>query len=99
MFRKSLFLIFCPFIFKAQLNTVVENWKTDKDLKSAAIGYCVMDAKTSEVLSEYNSHQYLIPASTLKVVTTAAALGILGANYRFETRLCYTGSFDKATGV
>lgn len=92
-------LVLCPPLIRAQLNLVTESWKTDKDLKSAAIGYCVLDAKTSEIISEYNSHQYLIPASTLKVVTTAAALGILGPGYRFETRLCHTGTFDKATGI
>ncbi|MGZ3901389.1 MAG: D-alanyl-D-alanine carboxypeptidase/D-alanyl-D-alanine endopeptidase [Bacteroidia bacterium] len=99
MFKKILFLFFSPLIFKAQLNTVLEDWKADKDLKNSSIGYCVMDAKTSEVISEYNSHQYLIPASTLKVVTTAAGLGILGPGYRFETTLCYTGTFDKSTGI
>ncbi len=94
-----LVFIFLTTFLSAQLSTVVENWKADKDLKSASIGYCVLDAKTSSVVAEYNSHQYLIPASTLKVVTTAAALGILGVSYRFETRLCYTGTFDKINGV
>ena len=36
-----------------------QNWKADKDLKSATLGYCVLDAKTSTVVAEYNSHQYL----------------------------------------
>lgn len=98
-FIHLLFILFLPVIYAAQLNSVVEAWKADKDLKSATIGYCVLDAKTSEVVSEYNAHQYLIPASTLKVVTTAAALGILGPGYRFETRLCHTGTFDKTTGI
>ncbi|MBA3663887.1 MAG: D-alanyl-D-alanine carboxypeptidase/D-alanyl-D-alanine-endopeptidase, partial [Bacteroidetes bacterium] len=99
MLKKIFFLVAFPLVFTAQLSTVVENWKADKDLKNAAIGYCVLDAKSSEVISEYNSHQFLIPASTLKVITTAAALGILGSSYRFETALCYTGTFDKATGI
>lgn len=99
MFKKFLFVFLYPFTFYAQLNTVVSEWNSDKDLKSASIGYCVLDAKTSEVIAEYNSHQFLIPASTLKVVTTGAALGILGGNYRFETRILYTGTFDKISGI
>lgn len=91
--------IFFSANLKAQLNTVIENWKTHKDLKSASIGFCVLDAKTSEIISEYNAHQFLIPASTLKVVTTGAALGILGKDYRFETKLFHTGIFDKKTGI
>ncbi|MDX2172158.1 MAG: D-alanyl-D-alanine carboxypeptidase/D-alanyl-D-alanine-endopeptidase [Bacteroidota bacterium] len=83
----------------AQLTKIVDNWKTDKDLKSAAIGYCVIDVKTNSVIAEYNSHQYLIPASTLKTITTGAALGVLGGGYRFETKLCYSGTFDKNTGI
>lgn len=83
----------------AQVSSLSENWKTDKDLKSATIGFCILNAKTGESVAEYNSHQYLIPASTLKIVTTAAGLGILGSNYRFETRICYTGTFDKTTGI
>jgi serine-type D-Ala-D-Ala carboxypeptidase/endopeptidase (penicillin-binding protein 4) len=86
-------------VCEAQLSKVVEEWKADKDLKSATIGYCVLDAATSSLVAEYNSHQYLIPASTLKIVTTAAGLGILGSNYRFETRISHTGTFDKNSGV
>ncbi len=58
-----------------------------------------MNAKNSEIISEYNSHQLYIPASTLKIVTTSAAINLLGPNYRYETKLCYTGEFNKATGV
>jgi serine-type D-Ala-D-Ala carboxypeptidase/endopeptidase (penicillin-binding protein 4) len=83
----------------AQISTVLEGWKNDKDLKSATLAFCVLDAKTSEVLAEHNSHTFMIPASTLKVVTTAAGLGILGGGYRFETRICHTGTFDKTTGI
>ena len=92
-------LLLFPFFLSAQLNSVVKNWEADKDLKSATIGYCVMDVKTTSVIAEYNSHTYLIPASTQKVITTGAALGVLGGGYRFETRLCYTGVFDKNTGI
>lgn len=99
MIKSFLSLFLLPFILNSQLSVVVENWKADKDLKSSSIGYCVIDLKTNSVIAEYNSHQYLIPASTLKTVTTGAALGILGAGYRFETKLCHTGTFDKSSGV
>jgi D-alanyl-D-alanine carboxypeptidase/D-alanyl-D-alanine-endopeptidase (penicillin-binding protein 4) len=99
MLRTLLFLFFLSFAAKAQLSTVIENWKKDKDLKSATIGFCVLDAKTSSVVAEYNSHQFLVPASTLKVVTTGAGLGVLGNSYRYETRICHTGTFDKTTGI
>lgn len=99
MLKKSLLLFLLPAVLHGQINRLVENWKTNKDLKSASIGYCVMDASNSSILSEYNSHEFLIPASTLKVVTTSAALGILGNNFRYETKLVHNGTFDKTTGV
>ncbi|HRD38508.1 MAG TPA: D-alanyl-D-alanine carboxypeptidase, partial [Bacteroidia bacterium] len=34
-----------------------------------------------------------------KVITTSAALGILGKYYRYETKIYFTGSFDKNTGI
>lgn len=99
MLRIFLCFFFLPWVLNAQLSTIIESWKNDKDLKGASVGFCVLDAKTSTVIAEYNSHQFLIPASTLKVVTTGAGLGVLGNGYRYETRLCYTGTFDKASGV
>lgn len=37
------------------------------------------------------------PASTMKLVTTRAALGILGPNYRHQTRIATTGSLSGGT--
>lgn len=94
-----LLLVICPAYFFAQLSTVIKSWESDKDLKSAAIGFCVVDVKNASVIAEHNSHQFLIPASTLKTITTGAALAILGIDYRFETKLYYTGTFDKNSGI
>lgn len=103
---KSTLLHICTFCFLvlyssavAQLNAVNEEWKKDPGLKGASIGFCVMNAATSEVVGELNSTQLLTPASTLKIVTTAAALDLLGPNYHYDTQLYYTGDFDKITGV
>lgn len=97
--RSLLFLFLLPLLCQAQLSSVLEEWKNDKDLKHASIGYCVMNAASSEIISEYNSHQLLVPASTLKIVSTSAALNLLGANYRYETRIYFTGDYNKSTGV
>ncbi|PBQ31163.1 D-alanyl-D-alanine carboxypeptidase/D-alanyl-D-alanine-endopeptidase [Sphingobacteriaceae bacterium] len=94
-----LFLLVCTSAGLAQLNLISEEWKKDPDLKGASIGFCVMNAATSEILAEFNSTQLLTPASTLKIVTTAAALDLLGSSYHYDTQLYYTGDFDKTTGV
>ena len=93
------YLFLFPFLINGQLNKVVEDWKNDKELKNASISFCVVDINTSNIILEQNSHQSLIPASTLKVVTTSAALGILGENFRYETKIYYTGNLDKKSGI
>ena len=98
-FRVFLFLIFLSSSVCGQLNSVLEEWKNDKDLKNASIGFCVINAGTSEQVAEYNSRQLLVPASTLKIVTTSAALNLLGPNYRYETRIYYSGDYNKTSGV
>jgi D-alanyl-D-alanine carboxypeptidase/D-alanyl-D-alanine-endopeptidase (penicillin-binding protein 4) len=96
----KLFLIFfLPIAVHAQLDTFSRAWRNDKALKSAAIGFCVMEAGSEKLISQYNSQQFLIPASTLKIITTYAALNLLGVDYRYETKLSYTGTFDKQTGI
>ena len=100
LIHRIIFLIFfIPSFLQAQLSMIIEEWNKDKDLKNASIGFSVMDAKTSEPISEYNSHLALIPASTQKIITTSAALHLLGANYRYETKIYYTGTFIKETGI
>lgn len=99
MRRQTLTVMLLPLFASAQLANFAERWKQNKDLKSASIGYCVMEAGTSSVIGEYNAHQMLIPASTLKVVTTSAALGLLGNTFRYETRLMYSGTLDQQTGL
>lgn len=97
-----LFFLLTPFILCSQTVTieqVVETWKADKDLANSTFAFCVLDAETGATLKEYNAHVSVIPASTLKVVTTGAALGTLGKFYRYDTRIYFTGNFDKTTGV
>lgn len=99
MLRRSLILILFPFFCNGQTSRFADEWKNDKDLKIASFGFCVLDAKTSSLVAACNPQLGLVPASTLKVVTTSAALGLLGAGYRYETRLAYTGTFNKESGV
>lgn len=99
MIKRLVLSLSLPFFAGAQLNSFVEEWKKDKDLKSASISFCVLNAKNSELVAEHNSHQFMTPASTLKIVSTSAALNLLGNNYRYETKLCYRGDWNKETGV
>lgn len=88
-----------PALAQPALDKVLETWKADKSLSGAITSYCILDAESGKVIGEHDSHLFVIPASTLKVVTTSAALGTLGRGFRYETKIYFTGNFDKASGV
>lgn len=76
------------------LKTAIASFKNDKALKHASWSLCVMNTKTGAIIAKHNEEAALTPASVTKIVTTGAALGILGANFRFETLLQYNGTID-----
>ncbi len=51
------------------------------------IGIHVIDARTGKQLYAHNESRFFLPASNMKLFTTALALTKLGPDYRFETRL------------
>ena len=63
----------------------------DKALIGASNGVMVRDAESGTVLYQAHAQQRLAPASNMKMFTSLAAFGVLGADYRFETRLLTTG--------
>jgi D-alanyl-D-alanine carboxypeptidase/D-alanyl-D-alanine-endopeptidase (penicillin-binding protein 4) len=68
------------------------------ELQTAGISYLVMDAETGKILDSKNEHTSMTPASTLKILPTAAALEKFGPDYRFETQLAIKGNIT-ADGV
>lgn len=79
-------------VFQAEINKILK----EPALKHATVGIVVADAKTGVPVFELNPHQLVIPASTMKLVTTATALELLGAGYRFDTKIGYTGTIDES---
>jgi D-alanyl-D-alanine carboxypeptidase/D-alanyl-D-alanine-endopeptidase (penicillin-binding protein 4) len=71
----------------------------DPDLAHGIWGLCVLDLKKDSMLADYNSNTGFVPASSLKVITTGAALSTLGENFRYETKIQYDGTLDSLNGV
>lgn len=64
-------------------------------LDHALVGIFVVECTTGKEVLSKNAQLSLTPASCMKLVTTAAALHILGPETRFETVLEYDGKIDK----
>ncbi len=62
-----------------------------RSLSSVTIGVHVRDAGTGDTLYSRNGETPLIPASNMKLLTTGAALRVLGPDHHFETRLGWDG--------
>lgn len=65
-------------------------------LDHAIVSIYAVDTDTGHVLVEKNRDLSLMPASCMKIITTAAALHVLGGDYRFETHLEYDGVIDNS---
>ena len=54
----------------------------------------VQNMQTGEVIDSYRADKVVPPASVMKLLTTGAALEILGPGYKFPTILEYTGTIE-----
>ncbi len=59
-------------------------------------GVLVTDADTGQVLYERNADHYFLPASDVKLFTTALALATLGPEYRIRTTIETHGTIDSS---
>lgn len=76
---------------KKKLAQSVQAAMKAKAVRQTTIGMQVVDLDTGEVVYAKQAEKYLKPASNTKLVTTAAALGILGPDHQFESALLARG--------
>lgn len=78
-----------------RLNGGLKALSLDDDLIHSSWGFCLLDPKSGKVISEYGSEKSLVPASSMKVITTISALNLIGENYRYTTAIEYDGVISK----
>lgn len=64
------------------------------NLGTKNISVSLRSLQTGNVLYEYNGDFGVKPASTLKLLTAATALDVLGPNYRFKTEVYVDGNIE-----
>ncbi|HVN58706.1 MAG TPA: D-alanyl-D-alanine carboxypeptidase/D-alanyl-D-alanine-endopeptidase [Bacteroidales bacterium] len=72
---------------KAALDSLLR----DSIMINGAVSFTVRDADKGVILFDYNGEKSLSQASVMKLVTTAAAIEILGPGHRFTTTVGYSG--------
>lgn len=77
-------------------DTAITNFSSLATLKHASWGFCVFDIAGDSVYRSVNEHLSLIPASTLKPLTSGAVLRILGNDFRFSTPFSTDGMVDSS---
>lgn len=75
---------------KEKLDNCLNDICSDNCFKGAGIGILAVTPE-GDTLVCHNSGKLLVPASNLKMVTTALALHSLGGEFRYETKIGYCG--------
>ena len=88
------------FLLFALLPAVVAQIQPMKGVALQNAGYSVyvIDAENGNVICE-TPQVSLVPASVMKLMTTAAALEILGPDFYFHTQIGFAGKIDSVTSV
>lgn len=68
----------------SQSNKAIQTFLATPGFENATIGVCIKKISGEELVS-HNKKELITPASTMKIITTATALELLGDDYRFKT--------------
>jgi D-alanyl-D-alanine carboxypeptidase/D-alanyl-D-alanine-endopeptidase (penicillin-binding protein 4) len=79
------------------LQSSIDKVLLDSRMKGVASSVAVRKASTGEIIYQSNGDKAITPASTLKMLTAAAALETLGENFRFTTEVLTDGKVEKGT--
>ena len=75
-----------------RIDTLLQRWQAN----DAFWGVSVYDIDAGEMLYSRNASRGFLPASNQKLLTTAAALDLLGGTHRYETTLHFDGTTEGA---
>lgn len=83
-----------PLLFvSAFLSAQVRLPQLNEAMKGTSVAILAVDTD-GNVIAEMNSDRLMTPASNMKLITTGAALHKLGGDFRFKTKIAYSGKME-----
>lgn len=79
---------------KSKAQRYVESVSRSEALKSSVFGVLAI-TEGGDTLAIWNSDQRMVPASTMKLITTGMAIHRLGPDFKYVTSLGYSGSIKE----
>src|SRR5437870_216341 len=79
----------------AQLAASIENALDKPELRVGFQGVLIQSLKDGTTLYEQNADRAFLPASNEKLLTSGAALALLGSHFAYHTRLHRMGNVDR----
>ncbi len=75
-----------------RLQKLIDSVQNEPEIRNGVVAASIRSTQTGEYKLQFNAQKSVNSASTLKLVSTASALSVLGSSYRFQTYLEYDGS-------
>ena len=89
-------MLLCVLFFALPLQSLATiNGAVISNLGTGNVALTIRDAETGKTVYSHNGDKLMRPASNMKLISGAAALGILGEDYRFTTDLYIDGTVNK----
>lgn len=79
--------LFCANVFASNFSSKLNKIISSRKVSKVRFGVIVVDADTKKILYSHNSKLGLVPASNMKLLTTASAIKYLGSDYEFQTKV------------
>ena len=79
----------------SQIQDLANKISQQSELRNATWSFYAVNCTDGSVIADIQAEKSVIPASNMKLVSSAAALAILGPGLRLNTYLEYDGTIDK----
>lgn len=80
---------------KSNFKSASETFTHSKEYQSGLVSWAFIDIQSGETISSYQAEKLLIPASTVKVFTSAMILRKLGSDETLKTEILFDGNLTK----